>query len=50
MGDVDYLANYCSILVLAPSLTKVTAVAGLWGWTAVSLAVAALIMLVRCSR
>lgn len=38
------------LLVPAPNLTKVTAVVGLWGWTAVSLAVVSLIMLYRCSR
>lgn len=37
-------------LLLAPNLPKVTAVVGLWGWTAVSLAVGALIMLYKCSR
>lgn len=38
------------LLVLAPSLTKVTAVVGLWGWTAVSVAVGSLVMFYRCSR
>lgn len=38
------------LLVLAPNLTKVTAVVGLWGWTTVSLAVGTLIMFYRCSR
>nr|GEY38313.1 probable protein S-acyltransferase 23 [Tanacetum cinerariifolium] len=35
--------------ILASNLLKVTAVVGLWGWTAVSLSVAALLMFVRCS-
>lgn len=50
VGDEDCLANHYSILVLAANLTKVTAVVGLLGWTAVSLAVGALIVLVHCSR
>jgi hypothetical protein len=36
------------LLVLAPNLPKVTAVVGLWGWTAVSVAVGSLIMFYRC--
>lgn len=40
---------FISSILFAPGLTKVTAVVALWGWTAVSLAVAALLMLVRCS-
>lgn len=36
--------------LLAPNLAKVTAVVGLWGWTAVSLAVGSLIMFYKCSR
>ncbi|KAL2537136.1 putative protein S-acyltransferase 23 [Forsythia ovata] len=40
---------FISSVLFAPSLTKVTAVVGLWGWTAVSLAVGALIMFARCS-
>jgi competence protein ComGC len=38
------------LLMLAPNLTKVTAVVGLWGWSAVSLAVATLIMFYKCTR
>ncbi|XP_077234001.1 putative protein S-acyltransferase 23 [Tasmannia lanceolata] len=33
----------------APTFTKVTAVVGLWGWIAVSLAIVTLIMFYRCS-
>lgn len=40
----------CLPFVLAPNLPKVTAVVGLWGWTGVSLAVVALVMLYKCSR
>lgn len=40
---------FISSVLFAPGLTKVTAVVALWGWTAVSLAVAALLVLVRCS-
>ncbi|KAF5448373.1 hypothetical protein F2P56_028915 [Juglans regia] len=36
-------------VLAAPNLAKVTAVVGLWGWTAVSLAVVSLIMFYRCS-
>ncbi|XP_043709002.1 probable protein S-acyltransferase 23 [Telopea speciosissima] len=32
-----------------PGLTKVTAIVGLWGWIAVSLAICALMMFYRCS-
>ena len=38
------------LLMLAPDLPKVTAVVGLWGWMAVSVVVAALMMFYRCSR
>jgi len=34
----------------APNLGKITAFAGLWAWTALSLEAAALIMFYRCSR
>ncbi|KAI7732832.1 hypothetical protein M8C21_022160 [Ambrosia artemisiifolia] len=34
---------------IASNLPKVTAVVGLWGWTAVSLSVASLLMFIRCS-
>ncbi|XP_016506745.1 putative protein S-acyltransferase 23 isoform X1 [Nicotiana tabacum] len=40
---------FISSVLFAPGLTKVTAVVALWGWTAASLAVGALLMLVRCS-
>ncbi|XP_071721698.1 probable protein S-acyltransferase 23 [Rutidosis leptorrhynchoides] len=57
VGYAPILFSYIVILVIifinsilvAPSLTKVTAMVGLWGWTAVSLAVGALIMFYRCS-
>ncbi|GMP38732.1 hypothetical protein CsSME_00009874 [Camellia sinensis var. sinensis] len=35
---------------IAPDLPKVTAILGLWGWTAVSVVIAALMMFYRCSR
>ena len=38
------------LLMIAPDLPKVTAVVGLWGWMAVSVVVAALMMFYRCSR
>ncbi|KAG5625329.1 hypothetical protein H5410_010547 [Solanum commersonii] len=41
---------FISSVLFAPGLTKVTAVVALWGWTAVSLAVAALLVLVRCTN
>lgn len=44
--NYDYPFNF----ILAPNLPKITAVVGLWGWAALSLAVAALIMFYRCSR
>ncbi|CAL5379305.1 unnamed protein product [Camellia sinensis] len=34
---------------IAPDLPKVTAILGLWGWTAVSVVIAALMMFYRCS-
>ncbi|KAL6964180.1 protein S-acyltransferase [Sarracenia purpurea var. burkii] len=40
---------FINSVILAPGLPKVTAVVGLWGWTAVSVVVAALMMLYRCS-
>ncbi|GAV65114.1 Ank domain-containing protein/zf-DHHC domain-containing protein/Ank_2 domain-containing protein, partial [Cephalotus follicularis] len=60
MGDVGYAPILFSVIIIlmvlfinsvlaAPNLTKVTAVVGLWGWTAVSLAVGSLIMFYRCS-
>lgn len=60
MGDIGYApVLLCIIIVLpvlfinsvltAPNLTKVTAVVGLWGWTAVSLAFCSLMMFYRCS-
>lgn len=49
---VDALLVLLSLLFLftAPSFPKVTAVVGLWGWTAVSLLFGSLIMFYRCSR
>uniref|UniRef100_A0A5B7C7M9 S-acyltransferase n=1 Tax=Davidia involucrata TaxID=16924 RepID=A0A5B7C7M9_DAVIN len=60
VGDIGYapilfciiLSNlilFINSIIFAPNLTKITAVAGLWGWTAVSLAVGCLMMLYRCS-
>lgn len=40
---------FINTVLVAPNLTKVTAVVGLWGWICVSLAVCSLIMLYRCS-
>ncbi|KAK2987430.1 hypothetical protein RJ640_018567 [Escallonia rubra] len=40
---------FINSILFAANLTKVTAVVGLWGWTAVSLSVASLIMLSQCS-
>ncbi|KAH7833510.1 hypothetical protein Vadar_007040 [Vaccinium darrowii] len=40
---------FINSVIWAPDLPKVTAIVGLWGWTAVSLAVGALMMLYRCS-
>ncbi|GER42111.1 S-acyltransferase [Striga asiatica] len=40
---------FISCALLAPTLAKVTAIVGLWGWTAVSLSVGSLVMFVRCS-
>ncbi|XP_061336393.1 probable protein S-acyltransferase 23 isoform X2 [Gastrolobium bilobum] len=40
---------FINSVVAAPSLIKITAVVGLWAWTALSLAVGALIMFYRCS-
>ncbi|KAI3504148.1 hypothetical protein L1887_32693 [Cichorium endivia] len=36
-------------IVQASKLVKVTAVVGLWGWTAVFLSIASLLMFIRCS-
>ncbi|CAH1412609.1 unnamed protein product [Lactuca virosa] len=35
--------------ILASNLVKVTAVVGLWGWTTVTLSIASLLMVIRCS-
>ncbi|KAH7575503.1 hypothetical protein ACOSP7_004857 [Xanthoceras sorbifolium] len=40
---------FINSVVTAPNLTKVTAVIGLWSWTALSLAFGALIMFYRCA-
>ncbi|KAA8545705.1 hypothetical protein F0562_020844 [Nyssa sinensis] len=61
IGDIGYapilfcimLGNiilFINSILLAPNLTKVTAVVGLWGWIAVSLALGSLMMLYHCSR
>lgn len=60
MGDVGFAPILLSIILIlmflfinsviaAPSLPKVTAVVGLWGWTALSLAFVSIIMFYRCS-
>ncbi|EOX97293.1 Palmitoyltransferase TIP1, putative [Theobroma cacao] len=60
MGDVGYAPIlFCVIIVLiilfinavlaAPSLSRVTAIVGLWGWIDVSLGIGSLIMFYRCS-
>ncbi|KAL5714882.1 protein S-acyltransferase [Ranunculus cassubicifolius] len=40
---------FVNSVLVAPGLVRVTAVVGLWGWTAVSIAVGAALMLYRCS-
>ncbi|XP_050210401.1 probable protein S-acyltransferase 23 [Mercurialis annua] len=40
---------FANSIIAAPNLPKVTAVVGLWGWAALSLAVASLVMFYRCS-
>ncbi|XP_047315169.1 probable protein S-acyltransferase 23 [Impatiens glandulifera] len=40
---------FINSVMFAPNLPKITAVLGLWGWTAVSSALAALVMFHRCS-
>ncbi|KAK7319534.1 hypothetical protein RJT34_04256 [Clitoria ternatea] len=40
---------FINSVVAAPNLKKVTAVVGIWAWTALSLTVGALIMFYRCS-
>lgn len=37
-------------LLAAPNLPKVTAVVGLWGWTAVLISFGTVLMLIHCSR
>lgn len=60
MSFVGYAPILFSIIVIttlmfittilhAPSLPKVTAVVGLWGWTAVSISFGAVLMLIHCS-
>ncbi|KAI7732839.1 hypothetical protein M8C21_022167 [Ambrosia artemisiifolia] len=60
VGDIGYapilfcIVFVCTIVFInsvlfASNLLKVTAVVGLWGWTAVSLSVASLLMFIRCS-
>ncbi|XVF45778.1 hypothetical protein PTKIN_Ptkin02bG0233700 [Pterospermum kingtungense] len=60
MGDVGYapilvcviivlIILFINSVLLAPNFSKVTAIVGLWGWIAVSLAIVSLIMLHRCS-
>lgn len=40
---------FINSVIFAPNLPKITAVVGLWGWTAASLGFAGLLMLYRCS-
>ncbi|KAJ9175028.1 hypothetical protein P3X46_013615 [Hevea brasiliensis] len=40
---------FVNSVIAAPSLPKITAIVGLWGWTALSLAVVSLIMFYKCS-
>ncbi|XP_011030252.1 PREDICTED: probable protein S-acyltransferase 23 [Populus euphratica] len=60
MGDVGLAPILLSIILIliflfinsviaAPNLPKVTAVVGIWGWTALSLAFVSIIMFYRCS-
>ncbi|CAI9294455.1 unnamed protein product [Lactuca saligna] len=60
IGDIGYAPIlFCLVFVstlifinsilFASNLVKVTAVVGLWGWTAVSLSIASLLMFIRCS-
>lgn len=60
MGDVGFAPILLSIILIlmvlfinsviaASNLPKVTAVVGLWGWTALSLAFVSIIMFYRCS-
>ncbi|XP_057976835.1 probable protein S-acyltransferase 23 [Malania oleifera] len=60
IGNIGYAhILFCIVIILmvlfinsvliAPNLPKVTAVVGLWGWMAVSLAIGSLIMFYRCS-
>lgn len=42
--------SYWILFLPAPGLTKVIVVVALWGWTVVSLAVVALLVLVCCIR
>ncbi|KAK8522320.1 hypothetical protein V6N12_056033 [Hibiscus sabdariffa] len=61
MGEAGYAPIlFCIVIVLiilfinsvlaTPSLPKVTAIVGLWGWIGVSLGIASLTMFYRCSR
>ncbi|KAM0073006.1 putative protein S-acyltransferase [Helianthus debilis subsp. tardiflorus] len=60
VGDIGYgpilfcIVFVCTIIfvnsvLFASNLVKVTAVVGLWGWTAVSLSASSLLMFIRCS-
>ncbi|KAF5951184.1 hypothetical protein HYC85_009128 [Camellia sinensis] len=40
---------FINSVLFAPDVPKVTAILGLWGWTAVSVVIAALMMFYRCS-
>ncbi|KAL4179999.1 hypothetical protein AMTRI_Chr13g123000 [Amborella trichopoda] len=41
--------RHVAVSLVPPTFTKVTASVGLWGWTAVSIAIGALLMFYRCS-
>ncbi|KAL3614409.1 hypothetical protein CASFOL_042483 [Castilleja foliolosa] len=41
---------FASCVLFAPNLPKVTATVGLWGWSAISLALGSLVMFVRLSK
>ncbi|XP_015892573.1 probable protein S-acyltransferase 23 isoform X2 [Ziziphus jujuba] len=60
-ADIGYAPILLAIIILhtvlflnsvlaAPNLPKVTAVVGLWAWTAISIAIGSLVMFYRCSR
>ncbi|KAM7264276.1 hypothetical protein ACFE04_001959 [Oxalis oulophora] len=46
---VTLVILFINSVLMAPTLPKVTAIVGLWGWTAVSIAFGALVMFYKCS-